>query len=438
MATYAKGNLLEEGKTKKIWEVIGDGNLVIVENKPDITAFDNPKFTKQFDTKAGCVTATTCRVFELLKAAGIPIAYIEQISPTEFVAQKCTMIPLEVVGRRYAVGSYLMRNPQFAEPKGTHPIRFHRFVVEFFLKTTKGKLIGSNNDVLVEGLDPEKGEEDPFILNPKEEVWKLVHPKKPSWDTTAILNKTVFSRDVMPEGTTINQFEDYLRDTFLVLEGMFSSLGHHFIDIKIEFGVSPGRKLFIADVIDNDSWRLRDIKWEELSKEAFRQGEELSEVARKYGVVTDLVTSFRVPNQCLVLWRGSDKDEFPKIPEVLRNVELETITASGHKSPCKCIGILENLLREYPDGGVVVAKVGMSNGLGPMLAARTSWPVISIPATVDKNPNDIWSNTRMPSSVPIAVICSESNAIDFALKILAQKNPFLYQQQQKKIESLDE
>jgi phosphoribosylcarboxyaminoimidazole (NCAIR) mutase len=100
--------------------------------------------------------------------------------------------------------------------------------------------------------------------------------------------------------------------------------------------------------------------------------------------------------------------------------------------------MLEDILGNYPEGGVIVTKVGMSNGLGPMLAARTSWPVLSIPATLDKNPEDIWSNLRLPSSVPMAVICSEANALNFALNILAQKNPLLYQQIQRKIEELDE
>jgi len=80
----------------------------------------------------------------------------------------------------------------------------------------------------------------------------------------------------------------------------------------------------------------------------------------------------------------------------------------------------------------------MSNGPGPMLAARTSWPVITVPAMIDTNPEDIWSSLRMPSNVPLATVCSEKNAVALAANILAQKNPIIYALRQKAIEELDE
>lgn len=440
MSAYQKGNLLAEGKTKKIWEVAGDMNLVIIENKTDITAFDDPKFTKQFGAKTLYATGTTCRVFELLKKAAVPVAYIEQISPTEFVAPKCSMIALEAVARRYAVGSYLKRNPNLEQPKGKPPIRFHRLVVEFFLKTTKGKLIGPGGKVIVDGLSPQKGEEDPLILNPYDEQWTLIHAKKPLWDSAAKIREGILASDVIENTLQMDSLNDYLRNTFLVLEGMWAILGYRFIDIKIEFGLTANGELLIADVIDNDSWRLTDFEWIDISKQAFRDGKAMGVVEKNYDIVSGLVDRFRIPQQCLVFWRGSDKDKFPEIPQDinLSSISVDEITASGHKSPRQSLNTMENLLSKYPDGGVIIVKVGMSNGLGPMLAARTSWPVVSIPAMLDKNPEDIWSNLRLPSAVPMAVICSEVNALNFALNILAQKNPFLYRQLQRKIEKLDE
>ncbi|MFW5702198.1 MAG: phosphoribosylaminoimidazolesuccinocarboxamide synthase, partial [Bacteroidota bacterium] len=176
MADYKKGALIIEGKTKILFEAEGTNNLVVVENKADITKFDDPSQTKSFEKKAEYATTTTCRVFELLSKAGIPVAYREQVSPTEFVVEKCDMVALEVVARRYAVGSFLKRHPELKSPEEFQPHRFHRLVAEFFLKTSGGKVTTIDGNSIDLGLDAKKGEEDPFIVNPCEGEWELYHP----------------------------------------------------------------------------------------------------------------------------------------------------------------------------------------------------------------------------------------------------------------------
>ena len=221
------------------------------------------------------------------------------------------------------------------------------------------------------------------------------------------------------------------------MEGAWNNLGLHFIDLKIEFGIGPGLEgLVVADVIDNDSWRLRDQNWQELSKEAFRQGEELTEVEKKYGIVANLAEQFRIPQQALIIWRGSEKDESPKAP-LCYGVNNVNVVLSGHKATKVCLEELEKLMGNYPDGGVIIAKVGRSNGLGPILASHTTWPVIAIPATLKEFPEDLWSSIRMPSSVPLITAWPEENAVQAALNILAQKNPLLYAKLQEQIEKLD-
>ena len=272
-----KGELLAEGKTKRIFAFPGFENMVVIEYKDTITAFDDPSFTKTFSTKAALSNSTTCRMFELLKKAGIPVAYQEQASPTQFIATKCTMIKAETVARRFAVGSYLKRHPELTQPEGRSPHRFHRLVTELFLKTTGGQFSDSKGQVWIQGLDPKKGEEDPFIVNPREERWQLFHPKKPSWDPEADLKRTTLACNVVgePHYKNVETMDKILRQVFLTLEGAWNILGLHLIDLKIEFGITQNNEIVVADVIDNDSWRLRDQNWKELSKEAFRQGEKL-------------------------------------------------------------------------------------------------------------------------------------------------------------------
>lgn len=433
-----KSHLVCEGKTKIVRTMAARQDLVVIESKNDITAFDDPSKTKQFAMKAKYATNTTCRVFELLKAVGIPVAYERQASDTEFIARNCKMIPLEVIARRYAVGSYLKRYPNMNRGEGL-PHRFHNLKIEFFLKTTKGELKLNSGDVIK--VNVAAGEEDPFILDYKSNSWKLYHSKKPTWDPTACLRNEIFA-DVLLDpynaNASIREIEEITRKTFLVLESAWAQQNMRLIDYKIEFGRDKQGKLMIADVIDNDSWRLRDFDWKEVSKESFRQGEALDEVEKKYGIVSRMVDNFRLPKQCIVLWTGSASDEAPRIPgDLIGLLDVECVIMSGHKSPQNCLDKLEELLSIYPEGGVIIVKVGRSNGLAPVLAARTNWPVIAVPATLKEFSEDVWSGLRMPSDVPLMTMWPEENAVLGALNILAQKNPAIYLARQYRIEKLD-
>lgn len=435
MEKFQKGKLIAEGKTKKIWENKKDPKTVIVEYKDDITAFNDPKFTKKFKSKGKNSNLTTCRVFELLKKAGIPTHFVEQISETEFAAKPCQMILIEAVPRRYAFGSYLKRNPHLIVPEGEPPIYFRRIVNEFFLKTTKGGVV-IDGEKLIEGLTSEQ--DDPVILNPQEEDWKPLFAWRPVWDKEADLKRTISRQKVLlGDSGRLKKIDEIMKKTFLVLEGAFSQRNYRILDLKIEFGITTDGELVVSDVIDNDSWRLRDPEWKELSKQAFRDGEDLETIEPKYQIVADLVHDFpQIPDQALVLWTGSEKDEMPEVPNI-PGIKVVKKIISGHKKTALSLAELEKLEREFPGGGVIIAKVGLSNGLGPVLATHTQWPVISIPATAKNFPGDAWSSLRMPSDVPMAVIERDTNAIDFALNILAKKNPIAYMMRRFKMESFD-
>ncbi|MFH1298435.1 MAG: phosphoribosylaminoimidazolesuccinocarboxamide synthase [Patescibacteria group bacterium] len=431
--------IVAEGKTKRLYQVESDERLVIVESKDDITKNDDPSQTKLMASKAKFSTATTSIVFELLKKAGIPVAYERQLSNTEFLAVNCKMIMLEVVVRRYAVGSYLKRYPNFEKKKGEAPHRFHRLVFELFLKTTGGKTIMEDGKEWGETtIDLKTGRpvDDPFIANPYDEVWTLKHPKIPEWEAGSDILRQVLKRNFLPESVTVEKIEEIARKVFLVLEGTWAQFGFRLVDFKIELGIDKDGNLLVADVIDNDSWRLRTSDWKELSKQLFRDNFDMTEIADKYALVANLVGKFTIPKQAIVLWRGSKDDKLPELPE-LAGVEKVDIVNSGHKSPGACLINLEEVLTAYPEGGVILSIVGKSNGLGPTVAARTSWPVIGVAITAEIHPEDIWSNLRMPSQVPMVAVLSPENAVLAALNILAQKNPVAYMHRQYEIEKLD-
>ena len=136
-------------------------------------------------------------------------------------------------------------------------------------------------------------------------------------------------------------------------------------------------------------------------------------------------------------WRGSESDKIPDIPE-LAGLKLEKPVISGHKKTVLVTKELERLHALYPEGGVIIALVGMSNGLGPILSARTDWPLISVCTTANEFPEDVWSALRMPSNVPNATMLDAKNAVLCALNILGQKNPAIYAHRRKEIEELDD
>src|SRR3989344_489778 len=116
------GEKLAEGKTKIIFDY-GNG-LVKIQNKDSITAGDGVK-RNVLEGKGISSCKTTSNCFALLNASGIETHFVEKKSDTEFIAKKCAMIPLEVVARRIATGSFLKRHAETKE--GT---RFDPLVIE--------------------------------------------------------------------------------------------------------------------------------------------------------------------------------------------------------------------------------------------------------------------------------------------------------------------
>jgi phosphoribosylaminoimidazole carboxylase/phosphoribosylaminoimidazole-succinocarboxamide synthase len=406
---HSLGALVTEGKTKKVYK-IKDG-LVAVISKDDITAGDGAKHDIIPD-KGRIATATTSNVFRLLKACGLPVAFVEQDSETSFVAPNCDMLPYEVVTRREAHGSYLKRNPHFSKGQ-----LFPQLIVEFYLKTKdknwKGKPLVAD---------------DPFMqFSDDAKQIKLFNPAKPMGGQEPFLvlpASDVFSRE--DESKIFPEMRRFARQAFLVLEKAWQLEGGTLVDLKVEFGFDAKGKLLLADVIDNDSWRVLE-SGSYIDKQVYRDGGALDDVAAKYRRVADITGHFRVPRQRIILWRGSEKDNpeaFTKALGDLGNM-MEVVTCSIHKEPVRGAATLYRMLQEVPDT-VVIAFIGRSNGAGPVLSALSTTPVITVPASVKDFPEDVWSSLRAPSSTPVMTVLEPSNAVLAALQILSARNPRIY------------
>ena len=121
-----KGAQLYEGKAKKIYATDDEG-VVWVEYKDSATAFNGEK-KAEIAGKGRLNNEITSLIFEKLKEKGIESHFIKQISETEQLVKKVTIIPLEIVVRNIAAGNFSKR---LGIEEGT---LLSRPIVEFYYK----------------------------------------------------------------------------------------------------------------------------------------------------------------------------------------------------------------------------------------------------------------------------------------------------------------
>jgi phosphoribosylaminoimidazole-succinocarboxamide synthase len=243
------GKRLAEGKTKIIYAHPQREDVVYMVHKDGLTAGDGAR-RSVLAGKGRLSCRTTSNVFYLLEDQGVNTHYIGMVAENINIVTRCTMVPLEVVMRRIATGSYLKRNPGVAE--GT---RFDPVVVECFYK--------------------DDARHDPLVTD----------------------------AEIISMGIATDQEIDTMREmgrkVFGVLEEAWAKLDVTLVDCKIEFGRDADQQLLVADVIDNDSWRIwpGGDKERMLDKQIYRNmgtvtDDGLAGLLAKYEQVADLTDQF--------------------------------------------------------------------------------------------------------------------------------------------------
>jgi phosphoribosylaminoimidazole-succinocarboxamide synthase len=182
-----------------------------------------------------------------LEEIGVPTHFVRRLNMREQLVREVEIVPIEVVVRNVAAGSFSQR---YGIPEGQ---ALPRSIVEYYYK----------NDELG---DPMVAEE---------------HITAFGWASTQDLD------DIMALALRINDF----------MVGLFLGVGIRLIDFKIEFGRlyddQDMMRIVLADEISPDSCRLWDLKTnEKMDKDRFRRDlggveEAYQEVARRLGILPE-------------------------------------------------------------------------------------------------------------------------------------------------------
>lgn len=232
-----KKELLYEGKAKKVYTT-ENPDVLIVDYKDDATAFNGVK--KGTIVGKGVVNnRMTNHIFRMLEEKGIPTHYIEELSDRETAVKKVEIVPLEVIVRNVAAGS-------FSKKLG---------IEEGFKLLSPTLEFSYKNDELG----------DPMIN-----------------DYYAVAIGAATREE-------INKITELVFKINEILVDYFKSIKIDLIDFKVEFGRYKGQ-IILADEISPDTCRFWDSEThEKLDKDRFRRDlghveEAYEEIYRRIGL----------------------------------------------------------------------------------------------------------------------------------------------------------
>ena len=232
-----KKELLYEGKAKKVYTT-ENPDVLIVDYKDDATAFNGVK--KGTIVGKGVVNnRMTNHIFRMVEEKGIPTHYVEELSDRETAVKKVEIVPLEVIVRNVAAGSF---SKKLGIEEG---FRLLSPTLEFSYK---------NDDL-----------GDPMIN-----------------DYYAVAIGAATREE-------INKITELVFKINEILVDYFKSVKVDLIDFKVEFGRYKGQ-IILADEISPDTCRFWDSEThEKLDKDRFRRDlghveEAYEEIYRRIGL----------------------------------------------------------------------------------------------------------------------------------------------------------
>lgn len=231
-----RGALRYEGKAKRVWHTAQPGTCLI-EFTDRATAFNGER-TGQIDAKGSINCATTELLMRMLEREGVPTQLLERLSDTELLARDVEIVPIEVIVRNIAAGSFSRR---LGVTEGT---ALKRPIVEFSYKRDD---LG-----------------DPLLTRSYIDVLDLATPE--------------LVDELERRALRINE----------LLRTHLEAVDITLVDFKLEFGHTPEGTLVLADEISPDTCRFWDADTgEKLDKDLFRH--DLGDASSAYARLLDRI-----------------------------------------------------------------------------------------------------------------------------------------------------
>ena len=211
---------LYEGKAKKVFET-DNPELLIVDYKDDATAFNGLK-KGTISGKGVINNQMSNMLMQKLEEKGVPTHFVKELSQRETLVKKVSIVPLEVIVRNIAAGSFSKR---YGVEEGKV---FEEPTVEFSYK---------NDDL-----------GDPLIN-----------------DSHAVAIGIATYEE-------IETIKEYALKVNAFLQAFWKECGVTLVDFKLEFGKTSDGTIILADEISPDTCRLWDTETgEKLDKDRFRR-----------------------------------------------------------------------------------------------------------------------------------------------------------------------
>lgn len=233
-----RGKQIRDGKSKTLFET-EDPAVVLQVFKDAATAFNGVK-KGTIVGKGTHNCQISARIFRMLEEKGVKTHFLGLAASNEMLVKRVDIVPIEVVLRNRAAGSFAKRFGLEEGPALRKPL------LEFFLK----------DDALG----------DPLVT--------LTHIDLFEWASEETVGR------LTELGYAIND----------ILQAFFADIGISLVDFKLEFGFDKDGELLLADEISPDGCRLWDAETDQkLDKDRFRR--DLGGVEDAYIRVADAVAA---------------------------------------------------------------------------------------------------------------------------------------------------